>query len=153
MAQKEYDELRKKYPELPSYEAVNSEFEIYSIEKPDFLTRQIRRKIVERMDLFLEILEQVIQPNTERFVSFYECSCFNDKEKNEVLVLFKKLMVYYRSLVVADVIQDEKNDVRVIREVFNEWPGLRKQILPYLEKVKMHWHELKQVKEILNYLG
>ena len=44
MVKKEYDVLKKKY-NLPDFEALDKEFEISTIEKPDFLLRNIKKKI------------------------------------------------------------------------------------------------------------
>lgn len=153
MDKKLYDEVKKKYSGLPDFDLLNEEFELFSIEKPDFLLRQVCRKIRDRIEELVVFLENIIQPSAETFVSFYECSCFSDAEKKEVLKSFKKLMILYRSLLHADFLQSDENFVDVIKVCFKEFPELRLESCKWLNVLKDHWHEFKETKEILNYLG
>ena len=42
MVKEEYETLKKKYSNLPNYDKLDFEFEISSIEKPQFLLRRIK---------------------------------------------------------------------------------------------------------------
>ena len=40
-----------------------------------------------------------------------------------------------------------------IRKICNEFPALRKQIIPFIKKLKESWKENVEHKEILGYMG
>jgi len=56
----EYENLRKKYTKLPNFEVLNNEFELKSIEKNILITRQIRRRLADKVIFFCRILENII---------------------------------------------------------------------------------------------
>lgn len=153
MVKDAYDRLKKHFSELPEFNLLNNEFEISSIEKEEFLLRQIRRKITERVEMILKLADEFLHPAAETFTNFYECSCFDESEKRELLEIFKNMMTIYRGLIEADVLQDESNDVKLIKTTYTNWPDLRKKFVPYITKVKDHWTHLKQKKESLGYMG
>ena len=47
----EYEKLKEKH-NLPDFKEINNEFEITTIEKEEFLLREIRRKIYEKIELY-----------------------------------------------------------------------------------------------------
>lgn len=152
MNKKIYQAYKKKYSSLPNFEVLDHEFEISSIESELFVLRQIRKKAGERIEGFIKFIEEILQPEGASFSSMYECLCFDDTEKKAMLDIYKKMMILHRSLVSADIALDNKQDVEVIKLVTKEWPVLSKKLLPYVEKIKKHWHELRETKEILDYL-
>lgn len=153
MIKEEYNRISKQFSELPEFDLINKEFEISGFEKEDFLLRQIRRRITERVEMILKIADEFLHPSAETFTNFYECSCFEESEKKELMDVFKNMMLLYRGLIEADVIQEDLSDVKIIRESAMNWSELRKRFVPFVTKVKNHWSHLKQKKEYLGYLG
>ncbi len=153
MIKEAYDKLKKQFNELPEFNLINNEFEIIILEKEEFLLRQIRRKATERVEIILKLADEFLHPGAETFTSFYECSCFDESEKRELLEIFKSMMTLYRGLVEADIVQDDANDAKIIKEAHINLPDLRKRLVPYVTKVKEHWMHLKQKKELQGYMG
>ncbi len=153
MTKEEYEKLKKKYSKLPDYDKLDFEFEISSIEKPQFLLRKIKEKIEEKLEILINILSDILQPDTGSFATLYECNHFNEKEKQQILELYKKLMSLYRASLESHFILEDSTDVELIKQITDEWPGSRKQAVPILNKLKQCWHTSHQAKEILNYLG
>ena len=153
MVKEEYETLKKKYANLPNYDKLDFEFEISSIEKPQFLLRRIKEKIEEKLELLINVLSDILQPDTGSFATLYECNHFSEKEKQQTLELYKKLMIKYRSLLEAHFILEDLKDVELIKQITDEWPELRKLAIPVITKLKQCWHVNHQAKEILNYLG
>lgn len=153
MVKEEYEKLKKKYINLPDYDKINFEFEISTIEKPQFLLRRITEKIEEKFELLINVLSDILQPDTGSFATLYECNHFSEKEKQQALDLYKKLMTNYRALLETHFILEDLKDVELIKQITDEWPELRKQAIPIITKLKQCWHTSHQAKEILNYLG
>jgi len=152
MAHKEFDSLKHKYSNLPSYEIINQEFEISELEG-DFISRQIIKKIQEKLDTPLKIVEQILQPDISSFSEMFEMTCFTEEDKKNISNVYKKLMIIYRNLMEAEVKQDEEHDVKVITETAEEFPQIRNECAGYLVKLKSCWTGTEKGKDILEYLG
>lgn len=149
--QKKYDELKKKYA-LPSFNDINNEFEISTIENNDFLLREIRKKIDERIEVFLKILNTLLQPETN-ICELHECRDFSEKDKDDAFLLYKELMLMHDSALIAGIICDEKEDAKFISEAFKGWQPVKKKILAVMNKMKDSWKKDVTISEELGYLG
>lgn len=149
----EYGKLKKKYKQLPSFEVMDYEFEISSIENDGYIIRRIVEQIVDEIEYLLKLLENILQPDTNSFSAMYECNCYSGEEKRQTLELFKKLMVFHREGVEKIVELEEKNSVDYVCRITKEWKNYRKQTLTTIKKLKQCWVGTKEYKEILQYLG
>ena len=149
--QKKYDELKKKHA-LPNFSDINNEFEVSSIENEDFLLREIRRKIDERIEVFVKILNTILQPETN-VAELHECRDFTDLEKEDIFELYKMLMQIHDSALIAGISCDEKEDARFISETFKGWQPIKKQIIEIIKKMKDSWKKDFTISEELGYLG
>ena len=147
-----YEKLVKKH-NLPPYNEVNSELEISSIESEDFLLRQIRKKISERIEAVLEPIGSMLQPSAESITDMHECRFLEDKEKGKLVDAYKKLMIISRMSLEAEISKDDKVDAGVINAFFKEWPSLKKEILPFIRKMKSCWEKETEIEEKLEYFG
>jgi len=153
MIKDEYQKLKKLHSQLPEYELLDHEFEICDIEKNRHILRQIRRKIEERLENIAMIIGGILQPDTNLFSSMIECDAFTEEEKKELLEHYERLMTLYRGLLEADLILEEKKEVETIKIIGEQWPALRKKLVPIATKLKERWKSPGEVKEILEYLG
>lgn len=153
MIKKEYDELKKKHSKLPSWKEINHEFELSDLDKSDFLTRQIIRRMQEKIETPLKLIEVILQPDIQSFTEMYEISCFTESDKKNILSLYRRIMIIYRNLQEAEVTLDEKKDITIIEETTTEWPRIRKECISYIEKLKSCWTGTTEGKDILEYLG
>jgi len=147
-----YEKLKKKFS-LPEYDEVNNELEISSLESDDFLLRQIRRKISERIESVTEPMGSLLQPSAESLVDMHECRFFDDKEKRKMIDIYKKLMIVSRSALEADIERDDKADASVINDFFKAWKALKKDILAFMKKMKTCWEKETEIEEKLEYFG
>lgn len=148
---KHYEELRRKYS-LPDFNLINNEFEISSIENKDFLLREIRRRIAEKLEIYAKILESLLQPDTASLSSMHECKFIEDKEKEDIHNIYKKLMIIDRNSVIVSL-GGEKENADFIKKLFDEWFKLKEDIKPIIEKIKLTWKKETDIKEDLGYLG
>ena len=73
-----YEKAKKEHPILPDYEKINREFELDLIESEFFFLRQIKKKIAEKVEPLLELLEHTITPDPNCFADMYECRCYTN---------------------------------------------------------------------------
>jgi len=145
-----YQELSKKY-KLPSFNDIDNEFEISTIEEDAFLLREIRRKIAERIECYTDILENVLNP--ESLTNMLEARIFDDNERNEIFKINQKLMFLSRLSVEISIGEDDKKSSDYINQVFSEWDGIKKQYLKFIRKIKDSWTKETDGKEELKYMG
>ncbi|MBU0461481.1 MAG: hypothetical protein KJ574_02740 [Nanoarchaeota archaeon] len=146
-----FDVLRKKYS-LPSYEEMNKEYEIGSIEDDDLLIRNIRKKMTEKIEFIANILSTLIQPETE-IANLHEVSFFDDKEKEEIIQLYKKLMFYYRSASRLVVDDSEEANAKFILEAHSELQRLKPKLIRHFDKLQECWTKDLKKEKYASYLG
>lgn len=151
-AKEAYVAMQKKYG-LPEWNTLDFEFEVSTIEKTNFILREVRKRIAEKVETLNEALINILQPDTVSFSSMYECNFFSQDEKEKLMDLYKKIMVLFRTMGVADLKQDEKFDADVIKQAAKEMPALRLETMKAIEKVCEGWKETEEVDELLGYLG
>lgn len=136
----EYGKLRKKYTDLLNFEEINNEIEIDSIEKYSFLSRRIRRRLIDRIIVFCKILENIIYPSLQNPISNYEASFFNEVEKENMVNLHKSLMILERRSLNLDIeCCSEEKDVAFIIEALKELPNYKSQMSEFLNKMENSW--------------
>jgi len=150
MVKEEYEKLKQKFS-LPDYDVVNNELEISSIETEDFLIRQIRKKVEERIINLIEPLSSLLQPSAESMIDMHECRFFDDKDKKAIIDIYKKLMILSRQALEADIEHDDNVDAAVINDFFKEWNILKKDVLAFMKKMKVCWEKETEIEETLEY--
>ncbi len=147
----QYQKLAKKN-KLPSFDSLNNEFEISAIEETDFLLREIRRKITEKIELYVKVLDSLLHPEA-CLSDMYECRVFSDEEKNKLFNLYQKLMFLDRLSIESSIDEDDKKSSDFINEVVKQWDDIKKDFLPVARKMKESWLKDTDIKEELGYMG
>ena len=150
--EKQYNEFRKKY-KLPEFKDIDFEFEISDLEEINFLLRAIIRKIAEKLDFYSTILEEILQPDTSNLYAMHETRFFDEKEKNGMYDLYRKLMDFNRATIELSLGHNERNEADFINQFFEEWKALKQELLKFVKKMRTSWKEEADIKEDLRYLG
>jgi len=148
---KKYEELADKY-KLPSFDSLNKDFEISTIEETEFLLREIRRKIIEKLENYIKLLEGILHPEAG-ICDMYECGAFSDEEKNKLFELYKKIMFLNRFSAETSIDEDDSKSSNFIKKAFEQLNNIKKELLPMIKRMKEGWLEEKKVKTELGYLG
>jgi len=146
-----YNELEKKFS-LPSYEELNNDFEISSIEEEAFLLRAVRRKIAEKLDIYSKIIEQILMPESNQ-ASILECQLFSQEEKNKIYSLFKRIMYFDRMSIETSINETEEKTAEFINKFYKEWNSIKEQLKIIFSELKQGWTKEFNFKEDNNYLG
>jgi len=149
---KKYRDFKKEY-NLPSFEKLDLMFELSTIDKDDFLLRNIRKKMLEKLDYFCEIIESLLQPDTSSFANMHECKFFEDEEKDDLYKLYKNLMFLSKSAMLLGINSSDDEEAEFINSVYKDLPKLQQEILVYVKKIKETWRNESSTKEELGYLG
>ena len=149
--EKEYTSLAKKH-KLPDYKKVNNEFEISNLEEDEFVLRNVRRKIGEKLDFFVKQIEVILQPENT-FTNLYECKAFSEEEKDKLLNILQKLMQHIRASLVVHALSDDKQDAKFISDVMKDWDKIKKDLTGFSVKLKKAWEKETGFKQEVEYLG
>ena len=145
MIRSAYEKLRKKY-NLPELNELDSEFEISAIEHEESLLSNIRKKIIERLAFFVDALEPTVQP-TEAIVNVYELRQLSESERNAAIEVYKKLMYWVRAAMETTAYADERKDAEFVKELFKQWPNLKKELISTFSRLKAVWKNEEKAKE------
>ena len=147
-----YNKLRKKY-KLPKFNEIDSEFEISNLESAKFLIKNILRRIEEKLEFYIEVIGNLVHPDASSLSTMYEVRYFSDDEKNEVYMLFKKLMKANRSIIGLILVSDEKKQTDFLNGFLNEWQDMKKELIDHIGKMKDSWEKESTIEEDLGYFG
>ena len=142
---KEYEELKKKH-KLPSFEELNEEFEIEKLQEreTDFLLRQIRRAMVEKIAVVLRFLELIVNPaeaQTPLYI-FSVMKSISGDTKKVVERAYKELTAMELGALSLDIQYNEKKEVIFIKEMNKRWPQSKKDLVQITQKLEVVWsHE------------
>jgi len=151
MEDKIFDPLKKKYS-LPDFSLLDSEFDLYTIEYECYFLRSIRHKMVERIESVTKMFDQVLHPEAG-FSAYREANIFTDKDREDIINLYRRLMYFHRLSTELDFNSSEAADAKFINDFMKEWPVLKKQILAYVVRMKDSWQKDISKKEVVGYLG
>ena len=114
---KKYEGIRGKY-NLPSFDDINSEFEICAIEvdKINSLPKAILRVICNRMGIYLNYLEPVVSPNPQGLHAFVEVENTTNEEKKDLFNFYKSLSYRYHKAYSLELVESEENVVKEIKD-------------------------------------
>lgn len=128
-------------------------FEIASIEldSPWFL-REIRRKIVEKLDTFCDIIRVIIEPETS-LADMHESKSFTSEEKNDLIILYKMIMIMKKDAQLLDIDSKDKKEAAFIKEVMVAYPEIKKRMTHLVERTREAWTKETDEKKDLGYLG
>lgn len=143
---KEYEKIQKKY-KIPEFEELNTEFELESLEKKEFLVRAIRRRMNDKVIFFCRIIENIIYPNGQSQIGTYEAGFFSDEKKNELSVIHKKLMIYERQSLLLDITPNDNGDAEYIKALTLEWKNFKNELKETVLIMENSWKNTVEEKE------
>ena len=147
-----YEALKKKYS-LPAYDDINKDFDIESIdENSQLVLQKARANMVEKLDYYAKLIESILQPESN-LSNLYEAHYITDDDKNDAYSLFKRLMRLVRYSNSVSLTNGEEENAKFIKEAYQEYNGLRKDILKHIIRLMNLWEKETDIKDDQNYFG
>lgn len=153
MKKEDYDKYKEKYPELPTYEELDWEFEISEIDKNTFILRHIRRRMTNKIERLAEILQSILQPDPASFIDIYECRMYNDEDKKQIFEICRKLMQHSRNFMEVALKRDDKLEAEAIAAACKDWKENKEKVVEHIKKMKESWTKDVETKEVFRYMG
>jgi len=145
----EYEKLKKKYKDLPSFEELDHEFELSSLDikgvGKDFMSRAIRRRIADRVTFYTRILEAVLlPPSNPSPISIREFNSVSNERRNELMEVYNKLMDSERYNLQLNLDTDEKRDVEYIKLISKKIKDTKLEVLSLAGDMRKAWSQNDQ---------
>jgi len=152
---KQYAKIKRKY-KLPEFNTLNEEFEIEKLveKKTDFLLKAIRRRIEERTENFLKVLEGFINPNFASMASLTLIKSFTEKEKKLVNNSYQILVGLVLKSGVLETEYNEKEEAEFIKDALKVWQEAKKSLHKLMLASEKIWRKkIEEEKKEIKYLG
>lgn len=136
------DELKKEYKkyQLPDFDEFNRNFQISGISPDDFSLNAVRRRIVEKIEKFSDMVEDILQPDVT-IQSLYESKAFDEEKRKGIFDIYKKLKGIERQSAIVEIDSADKQNIEFINNTFNEWMKLKAKLKPILEELRQSWEK------------
>ncbi|MBW3022908.1 hypothetical protein KY308_02300 [Candidatus Woesearchaeota archaeon] len=106
---------------------------------PEFPLRLIRRRLVDYCYVWINHLHSFLYPNPASIVITKEAEIFDEKEKEEIYNLLAKITGITRDSIALEIKKDSAKDAAFIRDNFEKFKVLRKEIEKLVGKTVEFW--------------
>ncbi len=150
---KRYRELEKKY-NLPPFEELNKNFYIEKIadSETDFMTREIRRFISDKIYNYLRFVETLINPANAPMFIFSAIKLLTPDDKKKLNEIYRKLSEIDLDLIRLDISSTEEEDVNFIMGALASWNQIKNDLSEIVKRINAV-AENKEEKTSSGYFG
>ncbi len=147
-----YEKYKKEYG-LPELDEIKQYLEISSFENNESILIIIKKKVLEKICKYIEILDSVVQPDTTA-ISLYENSFFTEEDRMNCFEIYKRLMVLVKHSDLVSLSESNEENAEFIRIFFEEFSSIKPKLQVVISKQKKCWEKNSSVNDrILNYFG
>lgn len=140
-----YDELKKKYS-LPSFEDMNSNFDIGKIKRDSGnLIRDIRRMMVEKIVYYIRLVEVMVNPSQASPIMLMLLKEINSEDRktiDSVLNSFVELEIEAHKL---DVISKDVEEAKLVSKIYSTWDKKREEVLSLIKILERNLGKKPQI--------
>ncbi len=147
----EYNILKNKFG-LPDFEELDKFFEIRGIDKEDDILREISKKILNSVDNYLDILEDMVQPDS-RYYTLKEANFLGKSERSIINAIYSKLMYFNRAGIILNLDYSSDRCAKLINDFYKEWSLMSKELIPVINLLKESWSKKTEARQDRGYFG
>jgi hypothetical protein len=146
-----YAKLQKKH-RLPSWDDLDSEFEIDTSDEPSSILRHIRRHMCETFEGYTKILEDILHPESA-ISALYELKVLDEEGKEQLFSIYRRLMMLLRYGLETGLARSDEKDAEFIRQAYKDWAAIKPDFMKVAKKLKSSWENDTDIKEQQAYFG
>ncbi len=153
--QDKYEPLMKKY-HLPSYHELDDEYELLyfqSILEISHPLRFIRRRIIDKINGFIHLFQNLLQPMNGNLIALEESSFLTEEEKQSIVYFVKNMLILERESLLLDIHHHEKKDAEFIQRAHKYWLEHKNNVSDYVTKLKEGWAKEAKPPSNAHYFG
>ena len=132
--------LHKKY-RLPSFQEMNEDFYIEKIaeNETDILIREVRRIVGDKLVNVVRFIENILNPVNAPMFIFSILKLMGQEEKKKLSEVYQKLTQNEIRFIERDLEFDEIGEAKFIRESYELWQEIKKELVKIFGKVEKNW--------------
>lgn len=151
-AQDLYNQFKEKY-DLPDFSLISQSLEISCFDDSEHVLSTIKKKIQDKVNKYIDILDSVVQPDTST-ASMYENRFITDQERQKSFECFKKLMIISKDCELASLLEEDEKNAAAIKAFFNDLPEINSWMNTLITKLKESWEQNSDAhEEVFQYFG
>jgi len=137
---RDFKKIQKKF-NLPDFEKLNEDFQIEKIAEveTDYPTREIRKFIADKFSNYLRFIEAILHPVNAPMFIFSIIKSIGAEEKSKLTEIYKKLARSEVRLIELDVEFSEKKEAEFIKDSYELWQTVKKDMLIVVDVVKKNF--------------
>jgi hypothetical protein len=138
----EYKKIQNQF-ELPEYKEVSDDFDIEKLsdKESEYLARDIRRTISEKLSGYMHFFELLINPASPPLFILSALRNIDKQTKDKLGVLYKKISKFQIESMKLDTIYKEDAEAKFINDVFLEWQSMKKEIYCIIDSLGVNMEE------------
>ena len=136
---------------MPDFKKLDAFFDISDMECKEFLLKNIKKRISEKIAGYCELIDSIFQPDAT-LASMHESKFISEKERNaatDIYTSFMKLSRRSNELSVEDV---EAENAGFIKEAFDVYSRNKDKLKELLSFLRESWAKKDEIKEEIEYL-
>ena len=138
---------------LPTHQSLQHEFDIEGIEADTpRLTKEVAKKVFEHIDIVRKTVEGLLQPDAS-ILLMQEAETLAESDHEIIADLARRLMRLDRRMLRAELMNTDEEYAEFIRQAAAEWPEMKQEILPIVERMERSWINKRKGKQRQHYLG
>jgi len=143
---KEYEVLRREY-DLPGFRELNEDFHIEKVAEfeTEILVREIRKFMADKMLNYMRFIENLLNPINAPMFIFSIIKLLNAEEKKLISEIYEKLMKKEIQVIELDLEFGEKREAEFIKDSYEFWQGIKKDMLKIIDKINKKWDDKFEV--------
>ena len=134
-------EFKKILFSLPEYEEMAKEFEIEKVseKETEFLLREIRRVMVEKISAYIHLFETILSPSSGSLLIFSILKNLTEDDKKRIREIYKRLTKIQISSIKLDTSYSENSESDFIKEINALWGEIKNPIMGLFEKFESNF--------------
>jgi len=137
----EYAKFQKKYG-LPEFDKINEEFDIEKLAgiETDYLLREMRKHVGERLANFLRFVELMLNPSNAPIFVFHIVKSLQPQDRVNLEESYQKIVEYEVKMIGLDMDYKEKKEAEFLTGVYNDWQQVKGKIMKVYESIVKNWN-------------
>ncbi len=139
---KDYEKLKHKY-NLPQFKELNEKFDIEKVaeNETDYLLRDIRKSIVDKIITYLRFIEMLMNPSNAPLFFLALVKGLTHHDKKILEKIYGKLGQFEIEAIGLDCRYNEKAEADFIKEITKEWKEIEEEMLKLVEVLRKNWKQ------------
>ncbi len=135
-----YKDIQKKHG-LPDFEELNKDFQIEKAaeSETDFLIREIRKFVGDKMMNYLKFIESLLNPVNAPMFIFSITKLIDSEKKKKLSEIYNELMKKEIKFIELDLEFDEEKEAEFIRESHKSWQEVKRDFLKIIGNINKEW--------------